>query len=141
MSKEDELFSAEKGPGIRSRRGGHILRFRGRAIEWCDLCEVFIISCDKCQGTNCNCMACDHCRKDQQDINALGVAPEQFMSEAERRIVEKYKSIKRHLPECLAKEHGFTVAEIDAAGWMAPFELELFQPARPTPSSHTEEMK
>jgi hypothetical protein len=116
MTKEDELIDQIFGDSNRPK-------FRGRKIGWCDLCEVFTISCKKCSGTNCNCMCCDDCRKDQEDFKNLHPWPEFFMTNEERKTIEKYRAIKRMLPEFLSEERPFNAAEAkDKGRWCDAYE-------------------
>lgn len=81
-------------------------KFKDKEISWCPLCEIYIVSCEKCSGTSCNCKCCDECKNDQDEFVKLHPWPEYWMSEDERKVIEKYKRIKHLLEECLSDGRG-----------------------------------
>ena len=70
-------------------------------IYWCDMCNVWSISCSKCQGSSCNCGGCPECLEDLKEFVKVNPWPEYYMNEQERKTVEKYKRIQQLLGECL----------------------------------------
>lgn len=48
-------------------------------------------------------MACDDCRKDQEDFKKLKPWPEAHMTDEERDTIEKYKRVKSLLFKCLTE--------------------------------------
>lgn len=80
---------------------GTVKTWRGYRVRWCDLCRVYVMCCQKCKGTSCNCKCCDSCRKDQEDFQALKPWPEYYMSEAERKVIVKYWRYHHLLAECI----------------------------------------
>lgn len=92
---------------LRKIFGTDALRWKGKyEIEWCDLCEVIIIQCPKCEATSCNCAACPECSADIDEFHALKMQPRYFLSEEENKAVEKYYRLRKWIVEdCLEKGH------------------------------------
>ena len=72
-------------------------------IDWCNLCNVFIISCPECKGTTCNCHSCEKCSENFDDFNKAKTRIHDYLTEEEIEVYEKCMQLKKLIEESLAR--------------------------------------
>jgi methionyl-tRNA synthetase len=72
-------------------------------VTWCDLCKTYIIGCTdpNCDGTSCNGAGCDKCIDDHNEFNKLKTSPYEYLSEEERKVLEKNNLLKKYIYDSL----------------------------------------
>lgn len=97
-------------------------------VDWCDLCNVAIISCEACGGTTCNCHACEKCSKDFDEFFKLKRHVEDYLTEEEKLIYQKCLRIKKHMIGSLSKgESEINWQKMYEQGKFSRWEEELFK--------------
>ena len=92
--------------------------WRGKyKIQWCDLCETYIIVCPECGHGSCSCGGCPECHSDVKEWWGIKPNPIQHLTIAERNAVEKYLRIKQLMKDC------FKVGKTFDAKWLQTQEL------------------
>ena len=74
-------------------------------IKYCDLCAVWIITCEICKVSSCSsCFAKDDCEcaKDFEEFKKLK-QPYSYLSQEEMDVLFKFEQIKRYSKECFLK--------------------------------------
>lgn len=70
-------------------------------------------------------MSCEECKKDQEEFDALHPWPDHYLSEEERKTVNKYKRIKQLLEDCLENGRGLDYQWLYDNGKFCPNDWEL----------------
>ena len=70
-------------------------------ITYCELCDVIIIICPDCKNTTCNGMGCKKCYDDFKEFRRLKNQVEDYLSEEERKVLQKSRRLKRKIIECM----------------------------------------
>ena len=70
-------------------------------ICWCELCDSFYISCEKCKQATCSDAGCEECEQDFEDFSRLGKSPFGYLSEQEIMAFSKMKALKKHIKTSL----------------------------------------
>ena len=72
-------------------------------VSFCDLCDVFTISCriEECRATTCNAGGCDICKDDFNEFRSHISYIEYYLTEEERKTYEKFRWLKKYIKESL----------------------------------------
>jgi hypothetical protein len=121
-SEEEKLFAKM---GIT----GALPNWKGHPIEWCDMCECFILCCERCKNSTCNGGGCDECNGLFAEWQECKTSPWYYLTEEERKTYYKVmRLIKDFIPASLSmgkKEIDWKALE--ASGMYSNKDWEIFE--------------
>lgn len=97
-------------------------------LEYCSLCEEWIICCSDCSGSSCNGTGCKHCSEVFKEFSKYLTSFKNYLTSQELKTFEKIDRLKRlHIPTSL--EAGFKTVNwewLHKNGELAYIDYELF---------------
>jgi hypothetical protein len=97
-------------------------------VQWCNLCEVAIISCPICENASCNGSGCEECKNDFIEFTAnKSHRIETYLTEDEIKLLHKFHSIKKHMIDTLSEGiMKIDWLELDKAGRLSQNDRDMF---------------
>ncbi len=72
-------------------------------VDWCELCDVAIITCPECKNSSCNGGGCEKCNEDFNDFNKNKTQVEDYLTEPDITVYQKSLSIKKFILKSLSE--------------------------------------
>lgn len=98
-------------------------------LSYCELCETWTITCEKCGNSSCNGSSCEECHKDSIDFSSNYITSDiQYLNKEEIDILEKSKHLKKYIGECLeAGFHAINWEWLKKEGKLSEYSEKIFK--------------
>ena len=96
-------------------------------VDWCNLCDVAIISCPFCEGTTCNSHSCDKCKDDFEEFRKYRRTVFDYLTKDEIKIYEKCLELKKFILQTIPEnEKEINWRRLKDDGMLSNYDEELF---------------